>query len=171
MRCTNYHGPYIIYDCDQKVIISPYFLRPEVNRVAEHYEFLPRDQTVNKEYSLCIMSRLRQTIRFKRPELCANNSWFRHHGNAPCQTVVVLRDFFDKKTLFKSFATTSFVSLRLLAIQQIQKANAGMPFWQGWGIQAGLEGYKGKKVCRLFLGLKKWQKCFFERGFLWREWN
>lgn len=133
MRCTNYHGPYIIYDCDQKVIISPYFLRPEVNRVAEHYEFLPRDQTVNKEYSLCIMSRLRQTIRFKRPELCANNSWFRHHGNAPCQTVVVLRDFFDKKNSIQIVCHDQFCLLTTSGYSTNSKGQCGDAVLTGLG--------------------------------------
>ena len=36
-------------------------------------EFLPPRQTVNREYYLSIMRRLREAIRLKRPELWANN--------------------------------------------------------------------------------------------------
>ena len=43
-------------------------------RVVVHYEFLPPRQTVNKEYYLCVMNRLRKAIRLKGPELWANNS-------------------------------------------------------------------------------------------------
>ena len=34
-----------------------------------HHEFLPEGQTVNKEYYLGVMSRLREAIRQKRPYL------------------------------------------------------------------------------------------------------
>lgn len=63
-----------------------------------HYEFLPPGQTVNKQYYLSVMRRLREAIRLKRPELWANNSWFLHHDNAPSHTALVLRDFFAKNS-------------------------------------------------------------------------
>lgn len=63
-----------------------------------HYEFLPPRQTVNKEYYLSVMRRLREAIRLKRPELWANNSWFLHHDNAPSHTALVLRDHFVKNS-------------------------------------------------------------------------
>lgn len=55
-------------------------------RCVVHYEFLPPGQTVNKEYYLSVMRRLREAIRHKRLELWANNSWFLHHDNAPSHT-------------------------------------------------------------------------------------
>jgi len=61
-----------------------------------HYEFLPLGQTVNKEYYLSVMQRLREAIRKKRPELWADNTWFLHHDNAPSDTALVLRDHFAK---------------------------------------------------------------------------
>lgn len=63
-----------------------------------HYEFLPPGQTVNKEYYLSIMQRLREAIRKKRPELWADNSWFLHHDNAPSHTALVLRNHFAKNS-------------------------------------------------------------------------
>ena len=39
-----------------------------------HHEFLPEGQTINKEYYLDIMRRLRETVRQKRKDLWANNS-------------------------------------------------------------------------------------------------
>ena len=61
-----------------------------------HYEFLPPSQTVNKEYYLSVMRRLREAIRKKRPDLWKDNSWFLHHDNAPSHTALILRDFFAK---------------------------------------------------------------------------
>jgi transposase len=63
-----------------------------------HYEFLPPGQTVNKEYYLSVMRRLREAIRKKRPELWKDNSWFLHHDNAPSHTALVLRDHFAKNS-------------------------------------------------------------------------
>ena len=40
-----------------------------------HHKFLPEGQTVNKEYYLGVMRRLREAIRQKRPDFWANNSW------------------------------------------------------------------------------------------------
>ena len=34
-----------------------------------HHEFLPKGQTINKQFYLGVMRRLRQTIRQKRPDL------------------------------------------------------------------------------------------------------
>jgi len=43
-----------------------------------HSKFLPTGLTVNKEYYLSVMRRLREAIRLKRPELLANNFWFQN---------------------------------------------------------------------------------------------
>ena len=51
-----------------------------------HQEFLPYGRTVNKEYYLVVMRRLREAIRRKRPELWKNNSWLLHHDNAPAHS-------------------------------------------------------------------------------------
>ena len=40
-----------------------------------HSEFLPEGQTVNKEYYLSVMKRLREKIRRKRADLWKENSW------------------------------------------------------------------------------------------------
>uniref|UniRef100_A0A182W6B2 Uncharacterized protein n=1 Tax=Anopheles minimus TaxID=112268 RepID=A0A182W6B2_9DIPT len=38
-----------------------------------HLEFLPEDQTVNKEYYLGVMTRLKENVRRQRPDLKRNN--------------------------------------------------------------------------------------------------
>ncbi|XP_033212193.1 uncharacterized protein LOC117169795 [Belonocnema kinseyi] len=40
-----------------------------------HHEILPEKQTVNKEYYLDVMRRLREAIRYKRKDLWKNNTW------------------------------------------------------------------------------------------------
>ena len=63
-----------------------------------HYEFLPPSKTVNNQYYLSVMRRLREAIRLKRPDLWKDNSWFLHHDNAPSHTALVLRDHFAKNS-------------------------------------------------------------------------
>jgi len=63
---------------------------------AMHREFLPQGRTVNKEYYLEVMRRLREAIRKKRPELWNNQSWILHHDNAPAYTSLLVRDFLVK---------------------------------------------------------------------------
>jgi len=61
-----------------------------------HHEFLPEGTTVNKEYYLQVMRRLREAIRRKRPDLWKNNSWLLHHDNAPAHTSLLVRNFLAK---------------------------------------------------------------------------
>lgn len=61
-----------------------------------HHEFLPGGQTVNKEYYLGVMRRLREAIRQKRPQLWQNKSWILHHDNAPSHNAHLIRDFLAK---------------------------------------------------------------------------
>lgn len=63
-----------------------------------HSEFLPPGQTVNKEYYLGVMRRLREGIRKKRPDLWQQNSWLLHHDNASPHTAFIIRDHFVKNS-------------------------------------------------------------------------
>ena len=65
-------------------------------RGAVYNEFLPEGQTVNKEYYLGVMRRLREAIRQKRPDLWANNSWILHYDNAPSHNTIVIREHLAK---------------------------------------------------------------------------
>lgn len=61
-----------------------------------HHEFLPKGQTINKEYYLGVMKRLREAIRKKRPALWGNNSWILHDDNAPSHNALIIREFLVK---------------------------------------------------------------------------
>jgi len=39
-----------------------------------HYEFIPHGQTINKEFYIAVLKRLREAVRQKRPELWTNQS-------------------------------------------------------------------------------------------------
>jgi len=75
-----------------KVLLTVFF---DYNGVV-HHEFLPQGRTVNKEYYLEVMRRLRDAIRKKRPNLWKDNSWLLHHDNAPAHTSLLVSSFLAK---------------------------------------------------------------------------
>jgi transposase len=62
-----------------------------------HHEFVPRGETVNKEFYLKVMKRLREAVRRKRPEAWTNKTWMLHHDNAPPHTSLLIREFLAKQ--------------------------------------------------------------------------
>lgn len=57
-----------------------------------HSEFLPEGQSVNAEYYLSVLKRLRE-------DLWDNKSWFLHHDNAPAHTSRLVRDYLTKNNV------------------------------------------------------------------------
>jgi hypothetical protein len=62
-----------------------------------HHEFVPRGETVNKEFYLKVMKRLSEAVRRKRPEAWTNKTWMLHHDNAPPQASLFIREFLAKQ--------------------------------------------------------------------------
>jgi len=58
-----------------------------------HKEFVPPGQTVNQEFYLGVLRRLRENVRRKRPDLWRSGDWFLHHDNAPAHTALSVRQF------------------------------------------------------------------------------
>ena len=46
-----------------------------------HYEFAPRGQTINKEYYVEVLKRLRDAVRKKRPRFWSSGDWLLHHDD------------------------------------------------------------------------------------------
>ena len=61
-----------------------------------HYEFVPPGETVNKEFYLNILKRLREAVRKKRPEAWTNNTWLLRHDNAPVHASLLICEFLTK---------------------------------------------------------------------------
>ena len=61
-----------------------------------HYEFVPRGETVNKEFYLNVLKHLREAVRRKRPEAWTNNTWMLHHDNAPAHASLLICEFLKK---------------------------------------------------------------------------
>ena len=57
---------------------------------------VPRGETVNKEFYLNVLKRMRAAVRRKRPEACANNTWMLHHDNASANASLIIREFLTK---------------------------------------------------------------------------
>jgi transposase len=76
-----------------KVMLTVFFFYSEG---VVHYEFLPQGRTVNKEYYLEVMQRLREAIRKKRPDAWRENRWMLQHNIAPSHSSFLVRNFLAK---------------------------------------------------------------------------
>ena len=61
-----------------------------------HYEFAPRGQTINKEYYVEVLKRLRDAVRGKRPRFWSSGDWLLHHDNAPAHSSNLVQQFLVK---------------------------------------------------------------------------
>ena len=61
-----------------------------------HYEFVSRGETVNKEFYLHVLKRLREAMRRKRPEAWTNTTWMLNHENSPAHASLLIREFLTK---------------------------------------------------------------------------
>ena len=64
-----------------------------------HYKFIPRGQTVNKEFYVAVLKLLREALRRKRLQLWTNQSWVLHHDNAPSHSSFLVRNFLSKNKM------------------------------------------------------------------------
>ena len=69
-----------------------------------HEEFLPQEQTDNKQYYREVLERLRKTVHRVRPEIV--DTWMLHHDNAPCHTAISVNEFLAKERYFSDSAAT-----------------------------------------------------------------
>ena len=51
-----------------------------------HHEYAPTGQTINKEYYVQILKRLREAVSRKRRHFGSSGEWHLHHDNAPAQS-------------------------------------------------------------------------------------
>jgi histone-lysine N-methyltransferase SETMAR len=65
-----------------------------------HYEFTAQGQMVNQQCYLKVLTRLRESVRRKRPGLWPDK-WILHHDNAPVHDVLRVREFLAKNSITK----------------------------------------------------------------------
>lgn len=61
-----------------------------------HHEYAPRGQTINKEYYLEVLKRLRDAIRRKRHQLWSSGDWLLHHDNVPAHASNLVQQYLTK---------------------------------------------------------------------------
>ena len=61
-----------------------------------HYEYAPSGQTINKEFYVDVLRRLREDIRRKRPKLWVSGQWMIHHDGAPAHKSQLVQEFLAK---------------------------------------------------------------------------
>jgi hypothetical protein len=64
-----------------------------------HQEFVPPGQTMNQNYYLEVLKRLREHVHRKRPERWRNQDWFLRHDNAPAHNALSVQRFLAAKNM------------------------------------------------------------------------
>jgi hypothetical protein len=62
-------------------------------------EWVPEHQTVNQKYYLEGLTKLRERMRKKRPEMSKKKSWILHQNNAPAHKALTVKQFLANKCI------------------------------------------------------------------------
>ena len=62
-------------------------------------EWVPQGQTVNQKYYIEVLTKLRERMRKKRPDLWNNHSWILHQDNAPAHNALSVKQFLAEKRI------------------------------------------------------------------------
>ena len=87
------------------------------------YELAPRGQTINKEYYVEVLKRLRYAVRRKRPCFWSSGDWLLHHDNAPAHSSNLVQQFLAKHKIVQlspASVQSRHSSLRLLDVPKIK---------------------------------------------------
>ena len=93
---------FVLYSFFHKYEVCPKSIRPALLIIffdcegVVHYEFAPRGQSINKEYYLEVLKRLRDAVRRKRPRFWSSGDWLLHHDNAPAHSSNLVQQFLAK---------------------------------------------------------------------------
>jgi len=64
-----------------------------------HHEYAPQGCTINKEYYLEVIKRLRDAVRRKRPHLWKSGNWLLQHDNALAHSSHLIQEFLTKHSI------------------------------------------------------------------------
>lgn len=78
--------------CNVKSMLIVFFDHESV----VHHEYAPASQTINKEYYVEVLKRLRDAIRRKRPHFWQTGDWLLHHDNAPAHASNLVQQYLSK---------------------------------------------------------------------------
>ena len=77
----------------------PCWLRSSTLKGFVHHEYVPRGQTVNKEFYKTVLQCLRDAVRRHRPEKWHSGNWILHHDKAPAHRAVITNEFLAKHNI------------------------------------------------------------------------
>jgi histone-lysine N-methyltransferase SETMAR len=89
-----------------------------------HYEFIAQGQTVNQQHYLEVLTRLRESVRRKRPKLWPDK-WILSHDNAPAHDALRVRQFLPKNSVIKMDHppySPGLAPLQFLALSKLKNA-------------------------------------------------
>jgi hypothetical protein len=66
-----------------------------------HHEYTPAGHTINREYYVEVLRRLRDAVRRKWPQLWASGDWHLHHDNAPAHSSCLMQGFLAKQPIIE----------------------------------------------------------------------
>jgi hypothetical protein len=95
------------------------------------------EETVNQQWYLEVLTRLRESVRRKRPELWPDK-WILRHDNAPAHDALRVREFLAKKSITKMDHppySPYLVPCDFLALSKIKKCPEGTKICRHSGIQ------------------------------------
>ena len=94
-------------------------------------EFVSTGQTVNKQYYREVLERLRKRVHLVRPEIADN--WMLHHDNAPCHTVISVKEVLAKK-VFQWFRShhTRLILVRVTSFSQNSNSTSKVVILEMW---------------------------------------
>ena len=78
-----------------KVMLTCFF----DSRGIAYHEYAPQGQSINKEYYLQVLRRLREAVQRKRPDMWAAKNFQLHHDNAPAHSARVILAFLAKNSM------------------------------------------------------------------------
>ena len=64
-----------------------------------HHEYAPTGQTINKEYYVQILKRLREAVRRKRPHFQSSGDWLLRYDNALAHSSNLVQQFLSKHSI------------------------------------------------------------------------
>ena len=86
----------------EKAVVIPFF----DSQGLIYIEWVPRGQTVNKEYYLAVLKRFREKMRKKRPQQWSSGEWWFHQDNAPCHKSMLVTQLDGRQGHEKSATPT-----------------------------------------------------------------
>ena len=151
-----------------KVMLTVFFYSEGVI----HNEFLLQGRTVNKEYYLEVMQRLREEVRKKRPDMWREKRWMLQHDNMPLHSLFLVHDFLGKHAttvLPQPPHSLDLAPADFILFRKLKSTLKGRRFESIEAIKtnsrAHLRSIPKTAFQECFRTLKKrWQRCIQSRG-------